>query len=114
MKRAVEYLDAVGRSPFRQWFDRLDARAAAKVSVAITRLEQGNTSNLKAVGRGVSEIRIDFGPGYRVYVGQDGDVLVILLGGGTKQRQQSDIAAAHERWADYKARKRETLDAIEP
>ena len=109
MKSAVEYIDAAGRSPFRRWFDSLDARAAAKVSIAITRLEQGNTSNLKAVGRGVSEIRIDFGPGYRVYVAQDRDVLVILLGGGTKQRQQTDIAAAHERWADYKRRKREQI-----
>jgi putative addiction module killer protein len=106
MKRVVEYIDAAGRSPFGRWFDMLDARAAAKVSIATARLEQGNTSNLKAVGQGVSEIRIDFGPGYRVYVGQDGDVLVILLGGGTKQRQQKDIAAAQERWADYKVRRR--------
>jgi putative addiction module killer protein len=106
MKRAVEYLDAWGRSPFRGWFDTLDGRAAAKVTIAISRVEQGNTSNLKAVGRGVSGIKVDFGPGYRVYVGQDGDVLVILLGGGTKQRQQADIAAAQERWADYKARKK--------
>jgi putative addiction module killer protein len=96
----------MGRSPFRGWFDTLDGRAAAKVTIAISRVEQGNTSNLKAVGRGVSGIKVDFGPGYRVYVGQDGDVLVILLGGGTKQRQQADIAAAQERWADYKARKK--------
>jgi putative addiction module killer protein len=106
MKQALEYVDASGRSPFRQWFDGLDAHAAAKVSIAIARLEFGNTSNLKPVGRGVSEIKIDFGPGYRVYVGQVGDVLVILLGGGTKQRQDRDIAAAKERWADYKLRKR--------
>ena len=107
MKRVVEYIDMAGRSPFGRWFDTLDARAAAKVRTAIVRLEQGNESNLKSVGRGVSEARIDFGPGYRVYLGQDGHVLVILLGGGTKQRQQDDIAAAQERWADYKRRAKE-------
>ena len=107
MRSAIEYLDARGRSLFGRWFDLLDSRAAAKVTIAIARLEQGNVSSLKSVGAGVSELRIDYGPGYRVYVGQDGDVLLILLGGGTKQRQQSDIAAAQERWADYKRRKKE-------
>lgn len=59
-----------------------------------------------AVGGGVLEIRIDFGPGYRVYFGRDGDALVILLRGGTKKRQQRDIEAAHAYWQDYKERKR--------
>lgn len=63
-------------------------------------------SNAKGVGSGVSELKIDFGPGYRVYFGNDGDTLVILLGGGTKQKQQRDIETAIERWADYKNRKR--------
>jgi putative addiction module killer protein len=93
-------------SPFRRWFDGLDARGAAKVRTALARLQHGNTSSLKAVGGGVAEQRIDFGPGYRVYVGQDGPLLVILLGGGTKARQSRDIADARTRWADYKARKR--------
>jgi phage-related protein len=62
-------------------------------------------SNVKGVGSGVLEYRIDFGPGYRIYFGKDGDVLVILLGGGTKKGQQHDIAAAHARWKDYKQRK---------
>ena len=69
----------------------LNAAAAAKVAVALARLEQGNLSNAKGVGEGVLEYRIDWGPGYRVYFGRDGDVLVILLTGGTKQRQQRDI-----------------------
>jgi len=66
------------------------------VTVALRRLEQGNTSSLKALGEGVLEYRIDFGPGYRVYLGRDGDRLVILPTGGTKKRQQQDIEAA---WA---------------
>ena len=66
----------------------------------------GNLSNVKGVGEGVLEYRINFGPGYRVYFGRDGDVFVILLTGGTKKRQQRDIAAAIEMWADYRRRKR--------
>ena len=75
---------------------------SAKVTRAIVRLEQGNFSNVKSVGAGVFEYRIDFGPGYRVYFGQDGQTLVILLTGGTKKRQQRDIDAAHAYWQDYK------------
>ena len=66
----------------------------------------GNLSNVKSVGAGVFERVIDFGPGYRVYFGKDGDRLVILLGGGTKKRQQADIADAQVLWTDYKLRKR--------
>ena len=79
--------------------------AAAKITTAVRRLELGNFSNVKGVGAGVFEYRIDFGPGYRVYFGKDGDALVILLGGGTKKRQDRDIATAHMRWKDYKKRK---------
>ena len=68
-------------------------------------MESGNTSNVKSVGGGVSECRIDAGPGYRVYFGSDGDTLIILLGGGTKDRQQRDIVAARELWQEYKRRK---------
>ena len=100
-----EYLDDAGRSPFGRWFDGLDATAAAKVTTALARVGQGNFSNVKGVGAGVFEYRIDFGPGYRVYFGKDGDTLVILVGGGTKKRQAQDIAVAQERWGDYKQRK---------
>jgi putative addiction module killer protein len=100
-----EYNDRQGRSPYAAWFDRLPAQAAAKVATALTRLAQGNFSNVKGVGSGVFEYRIDFGPGYRVYFGKDGDSLVILLGGGTKKRQQHDINAALANWQDYKRRK---------
>lgn len=100
-----EYLDTQGRSPYARWFDRLNARAAAKVATALVRMEQGNLSNAKSVGGGLSEYRIDFGPGYRVYFAKDGDTLIILLGGGTKKRQQKDIEAAQHLWREYKQRK---------
>jgi putative addiction module killer protein len=100
-----EYNDRVGRSPYPVWFNRLNARAAAKVAIALTRLAQGNFSNVKGVGSGVFECRIDFGPGYRVYFGKDGEILVILFGGGTKKRQEQDIDHAVARWQDYKQRK---------
>ncbi len=99
------YLASDGGSPFEDWFAGLDAAAAAKVAVALARLEQGNLSNVKAVGEGVLEVRIHWGPGYRVYFGRDGEVLVILLTGGTKQRQQRDIDAAKVSWSDYKRRR---------
>lgn len=75
--------------------------------MAVARLEQGNFSNVKSVGSGVSEYRIDFGPGYRVYFGRDGADIVILLGGGSKKRQSSDIRHAILCWHDYKRRKRQ-------
>jgi putative addiction module killer protein len=100
------YLAPDGRSPFEGWFGSLDPVARAKVTVAIARLGQGNLSNAKGVGEGVLEYWINFGPGYRVYFGRDGEQLVILLTGGTKKRQQRDIAAAIEMWADYKQRRR--------
>jgi putative addiction module killer protein len=84
---------------------RLNAQAAAKVATALTRLAGGNFSNVKSVGSGLSEYKIDFGPGYRVYFGNDGERLVILLGGGTKKRQQYDINTALMCWLDYKRRK---------
>ncbi len=102
-----EYIDTQGRSPYARWFDGINARAAAKVTTALVRMEQGNLSNATGVGAGVSEYRIDFGPGYRVYFGKDGDTLIILLGGGTKKRQQKDIETAQDLWREYKQRKRQ-------
>jgi putative addiction module killer protein len=71
----------------------------------VTRLSHGHFSNVEGVGAGVFEYKIDFGPGYRVYFGKDGDTLVILLGGGTKKRQRLNVETAQERSADYKRRK---------
>jgi putative addiction module killer protein len=104
-----EYLDAQGRSPFAKWFEILNAPAAAKVTTTLVRIEQGNFSNTKGVGAGVFECRIDFGPGYRIYFGKDGEIIVILLSGGTKKRQDEDIQAAQRRWTDYKRRKTEEM-----
>lgn len=95
-----------GRQPFADWFADLEPGARAKVTRAIARMEQGNLSNVKTVGEGVLEYRIDFGPGFRIYFGRDGDAWIILLVGGTKRRQQQDIEAAHGYWRDYKSRKR--------
>ena len=80
-----EYVDAKGRSPYARWFNQLPAQVAAKVATALVRMEQGNLSSVKGVGAGVLECRIDFGPGYRVYFGEDGDTPIILLGGGTNE-----------------------------
>jgi putative addiction module killer protein len=101
-----EYLTPRGDCPFGAWFDDLDPQAAAKVTIALMRIGQGNLSNVKGVGSGVVEYRIDFGPGYRVYFGKDGATIVILLAGGAKKRQQRDIEDAEARWRDYKDRKK--------
>jgi putative addiction module killer protein len=100
------YLTAGWESPFESWFNDVNAAAAAKVSVALVRLGQGNTSDAKTVGEGGLEYRIDWGPGYRAYFGRDGETLVILLTGGTKQRQPRDIARAKELSMDYKRRRK--------
>lgn len=99
-----EYVDRAGNSPFKKWFDKLDAQTASRVTVSITRVQYGSTSNVKPVGPGreVFEYTINHGPGYRIYFGKVGNRLVILLAGGTKKTQQRDIEAAHERWLDYK------------
>ena len=89
------YVATDGRQPFAEWFADLEPVTRARIVRAIVRMEQGNLSNVKSVGGGVLEYRIDFGPGYRVYFGRDGEALVILLTGGSKKRQQRDIEAAH-------------------
>jgi putative addiction module killer protein len=95
-----------GRSPFQEWFDDLDEVTAARVEKYILRLEQGNFGVAKFLCDGVFELRLDFGPGYRVYFARDGHAIIILLGGGSKRRQDADIAAAVERWKRYKQTRR--------
>ena len=99
--KVVEYIKD-DESIFEKWFLSLDSIAAAKVTTALYRLEQGNFSNVKTVGKGVSEYRIDHGPGYRIYFGRSGSNLIILIGGGTKKTQNTDIKKAHMLWAEYK------------
>ena len=110
MIRVLEYLDEAGNSAFGRWFLRLNPVAAAKITTALERMERGLMGDVKAVGGGVSERRIDFGPGYRLYFGSLRDrgsvEVVILLCGGTKKSQQRDIRTARALWEDYKTRKR--------
>jgi putative addiction module killer protein len=82
-----QYIDRLGRNPFDQWFEKLDDDTQARIVVSLDRMERGNFSAAKGIGAGVFELRMDFGPGYRIYFGKDGELLVILLGGGTKRRQ---------------------------
>ena len=96
-----EFIDAKGNSPYAKWFNGLNMTAAVKVVTALHRMEQGNFSNVKGVGAGVHEYRIDFG--------KDGGRFVILLAGGSKKRQSADITAAKEHWRDYKRRKRQEV-----
>jgi putative addiction module killer protein len=99
------FVEASGRVPFQVWFDALDRQTQARIAVGLTRLSRGNRSNVKGVGAGVFELKLDFGSGYRVYFGQDGNTLIILLAGGTKKRQSEDIVAAKARLIEYKERK---------
>ena len=100
--RAEYYIDDTGNSPFVNWVERLDRNAAKTVERAITKRERGITGVSESVGGGVHELKAD---GFRIYYGLDGPKLIILLGGGTKKRQQADIDAAMDRWRNYKARK---------
>lgn len=106
MPDVLQFETSAGECPFADWVLGLEVRAQLKVRTAIARMEAGNRGDVKPLGQGVSERRIDYGPGYRIYFGQDGEQLVILLVGGTKKRQQRDIEEAKAFWADYKARKK--------
>jgi putative addiction module killer protein len=97
------YESAEGKEFFWIWLNGLrDTIGVSKIKVRLIRVAQGNFGDCGAVGEGVKELRIDFGPGYRVYFGEDGDD-VILLGGGDKSTQSADIVKAKERWRDYNA-----------
>lgn len=103
--KVEEYIREDASNPYKQWFDGLSAPAAAKVAVAKLRMELGNTSSIKWFD-GMGEYVIDWGPGYRIYLVQDGDALIVLFGGGTKRGQQRDIDKAKELLAEYKTRKK--------
>lgn len=102
--QVVELLLEDGTSPYADWFETLDPVAAAKIVTAKLRMEQGNLSNVEWF-RGIGEYKIGWGPGYRIYVAKDGLRIIVLLGGGSKKRQQKDIDLALERWESYKRRK---------
>jgi putative addiction module killer protein len=101
-----EYIREDGSNPYQKWFKNLDPKAAAKVTAAKYRLELGNTSSVKWFD-GIGEYRINWGPGYRIYLAQDGKQLIVLFGGGIKRSQQSDIDQARKLWQEYKKRKKD-------
>lgn len=101
----VELLLEDGTSPYEEWFLSLDPVAAAKIAVAKFRLQQGNTSSIKWFG-GIGEYKVDWGPGYRIYLAKDGRRIIVLIGGGTKKGQKRDVERAIDLWKDYKRRKR--------
>jgi len=108
-----EYIRDDESSPYRKWFDGLEANAAAKVATALLRLEMGNTSNVKWFD-GIGEYCVDWGPGYRIYLAKDGATFVVLFGGGTKRTQTRDIAQAKALHIEYKLRKRLALSEVKP
>jgi putative addiction module killer protein len=102
-RKIVHYLTADGKDPFDLSYRSFRGTPAQKrIAVRLDRAEDGNLGDHKSVGAGVWELRIDFGEGYRVYYGEDGDVLV-LLKAGPKSGQDKDIATAQEYWRDYNA-----------
>ena len=107
MIKILHYVSEDGADHFHRWFRNQSSEARARIQTRIDRLELGNFGDHKSVGEGVFELRIDFGPGYRVYYGRDGDKFVILLVGGTKKRQARDIAAARNPRSAYKQEKRD-------
>ncbi len=99
------YITVAGRNVFQAWFDRLrDRQAQLRIQVRLDRLEGGLIGDVKPCGEGVSELRIDWGPGYRVYFGRVGQQVVLLLLGGDKRTQDADIKKAKEHWDDYQKR----------
>lgn len=105
MPEIREYQTRDGRRPLSEWIDALrDRSARARVLARVDRLSAGLRGDWKTVGRGVFELRIDHGPGYRVYCGAEGEKLVLLLCGGDKRRQKEDIETAHDYWKDYQER----------
>jgi putative addiction module killer protein len=96
-----EYVTKNGRSPFRDWLKRLDQNTRGRINARLTRLSLGNLGDMKNVGAGVVEFRLDFGPGYRIYAARQGDALVILLCGGDKSSQTADIRKAQSYWKEY-------------
>ena len=100
-----EYVNESGKNIFNSWLNKLkDKTARARIRVRLNRVRLGNFGDCKTVGGAVSELRIDYGPGYRIYFAKEGSTVVILLCGGIKNSQSRDIKLAGEYWSDYKRR----------
>lgn len=103
-RKLVLYETADGKCPWREWFDGLKNRKArAAIDARLVRLQRGNLGDCKPIGAGVSELRVHFGAGYRIYFGEDGDTLVVLLCGGSKGSQKRDIDRARAYWNEYRS-----------
>ena len=99
------YATAQGRVPFGKWLDSLrDRNVRVRIKSRLDRVEQGNFGDFKSVGQGVFELRINYGPAYRVYFGQVGLTIVVILIAGDKSTQEQDIRQAIEYWTDYEKR----------
>lgn len=109
-KELIIYESQSGKVPFEEWLEDLkDKKGRAKIRVQLDRLAQGNMGKCASIGKGVFELKVNFGPGYRIYFGQDGKRLIILLCGGDKSTQRKDIQKAQEYWTDYSRRKYEKI-----
>lgn len=105
-ERKVLHYVANGKDVFGEWLDGLrDISGRAAILKRIDRAEEGNLGDHRSAGGGVCEMRIDFGPGYRLYYGEDGPRIVLLLCGGDKSTQKKDIRKAYELWAEYRRAK---------
>jgi len=101
-RNVLIYMTADGKCPFEEWLNNLrDVRGRALIRKRINRIRIGNLGKNRSLGDGVSELKIDFGPGYRIYYGEDGACVVVLLCGGDKGSQEKDIDRAKEFWSDY-------------
>ena len=96
-----EYLTADGKNPYREWLETLDVTSRARIQARVLRFSTENLGDHKNVGGGVWEARVMFGPGYRIYFGKDGPQLVLLLLGGDKSTQTTDVARAQKSWSVY-------------
>ena len=100
-----EYIDEQGSSPYAQWLSRLkDSRAKARIIIQVDKMELGLFGDVEPIGEGLSELRIHYGPGYRVYYGKQGQQVYLLLCGGDKSTQSKDIKQAKAYWKDHKRR----------
>ncbi len=104
-RELLAYQTREGKIPFNEWLDELnDQNAVARILARLARVRRAGLGDFKSIGEGVSELRVDYGPGYRVYFGQKGRALIILLCGGDKRTQDRDIQRAKQYWQDYRQR----------
>lgn len=106
IQKVLQYQTSDGQIPFRKWFLSLkDVQVQARIRTRLDRLIQGNLGDSKNLGSGIYELRLHFGPGYRIYFGRESETTVVLLWGGEKSRQEKDLSRAREYWKDYLRRR---------